>query len=297
MSETLREMATQPELWRRAAADSREHRAALAAPGERVLAIGCGTSAFVAMAYAALRESAGLGWTDAAYASELPRTGGYDRVVALTRSGTTTEVLEALEAFQGARRVVVTAVPEPVAELADDLVVLDWADERSVVQTRFPTTLLALVRACFGAELDEPVVQLERVLAEPLPVDVGRFEHFVALGHGWTVGLAHEAALKIRESAQARAESYPALDYRHGPVAVAGAASLVQVLGPAPTGLVDDIAATGATVLHDDLDPLVQLVRAQRVAMTLAELRGLDPDRPRHLTRSVVLSHSSRLEA
>jgi fructoselysine-6-P-deglycase FrlB-like protein len=297
MSETLREIASQPDLWRRAAHDAPLHRDTLAAPGEKVLAIGCGTSAFVAMAYAALREDAGLGWTDAAFASELPRTSGYDRVVALTRSGTTTEVLEALESVTGSRRVVVTAVPEPVAAHADDLVVLDWADERSVVQTRFPTTLLALVRACFGQQVDGAVEQLEQLLAAPLSVDVGEFEHHVALGHGWTVGLAHEAALKIRESAQAWAESYPALDYRHGPVAVAGPGSLVQFLGPAPAGLADDIAATGATVLADDRDPLVQLVRAQLVALALAERRGLDPDNPRHLTRSVVLSHSSKLEA
>jgi glucosamine--fructose-6-phosphate aminotransferase (isomerizing) len=293
MSDTMTELLSQPELWRRAVDEAANHREALLAPGERVLVFGCGTSAFVAAAYASLRESAGLGWTDAAYASELPREHGYDRVVALTRSGTTTEVLEALERFKGTRRVVVTAVAQPVAALAEDIVLLDWADERSVVQTRFPTTLLALVRAALGEQLEAAIADAQSVLRSELPVDPARFSHFVSLGHGWTVGLAHEAALKIRESSQAWAESYPALDYRHGPIAVAGSQTLIQTFGRIPESLAGDIRAVGATLLSDPIDPLAQLVSAQRLAVTLAELRGLNPDRPRHLARSVVLDSTT----
>jgi glucosamine--fructose-6-phosphate aminotransferase (isomerizing) len=290
LTTTDAEIASQPELWQRAADEAVGLAAGLCAPGERVLAIGCGTSAFVAQSYAVLRESAGLGWTDWAYASELPRTHGYDRVVALTRSGTTSEVRAALGRFAGvARRVVVTAVPGAIADLADDVVDLAWADEQSVVQTRFPTSLLALVRAGFGEDLTAAVADARRVLARPLPVTPAAFDHFVSLGHGWTVGLAHESALKIRESAQAWAESYPALDYRHGPIAVAGGGTLVQVFGDVPPDLVADVRAVGATVLDRPDDPLAQLVTAQRVAVELAATRGLDPDRPRNLTRSVVL--------
>ena len=61
------------------------------------------------------------------------------------------------------------------------------------------------------------------------------------------------------------------------------------MLGEPPAGLVSDVARTGATVVHGMLDPLAQVVQAQRVALALAEMRGLDPDRPRNLTRSVVL--------
>jgi glucosamine 6-phosphate synthetase-like amidotransferase/phosphosugar isomerase protein len=43
-------------------------------------------------------------------------------------------------------------------------------------------------------------------------------------------------------------------------------------------------------VVESELDPLAQLVQAQRAAVALAKARGLDPDRPRNLTRSVVLS-------
>jgi glucosamine--fructose-6-phosphate aminotransferase (isomerizing) len=289
---TRAEIASQPALWAQAVEQAAQVADLLRTPDQRVLVLGCGTSAFVAQSHAALRERAGLGWTDWAYASELPRVDGYDVVVAVTRSGTTSEVHAALDRFAGrARRVVVTAVPDQIADRADDVVDLSWADERSVVQTRFPTSYLALLRCGLGAR-DAVTAAIEdagRVLAEPLPIDVAQFDHFVSLGHGWTVGLAHEAALKIRESAQAWAESYPALDYRHGPIAVATDRTMVQVFGEVPDDLITDIQAVGATVLDQPADPLAQLVTAQRVAVQLAAARGLNPDRPRNLTRSVVL--------
>ena len=98
---TEAEILSQPAIWRRAAELGADPgRSALMAPGERVLAIGCGTSAHVALSYAVLREHAGFGLTDYAYASELPGAAhDYDRVVAFSRSGTTTEIAEALSIF------------------------------------------------------------------------------------------------------------------------------------------------------------------------------------------------------
>src|SRR5690606_4299734 len=113
--------------------------------------------------------------------------------------------------------------------------------------------------------------------------------HFVFLGGGWAYGLAQEAALKIREAAQAWSESYPPLDYRHGPISGAHPWTLVTVLGAVDSSLVAEIEATGPHVQSGDQDPLVQLVQAQRLAVELAGSRGLNPDTPRHLTRSVVL--------
>ena len=289
---TRSEIASQPGTWRRALAESFDVATALLArPGERVLVLGCGTSAFVAQSVAELREAAGLGLTDAAYASEPRRWRDYDAVVALTRSGTTTEVVEALDALPaGVRRIAVTGVQDsPVAQRADDVLLLDFADEKSVVQTRFPTTLLLLARAAYGEQLSDLPERCRRALAEPSPVDVTRFHHFVYLGRGWTYGLAQEAALKIREAAQAWAESYPLLDYRHGPLAVAGPESLVWILGPGDEALEADIRRTGATAVTGPHDPLIELALLQRLAVDVADLRGLDPDAPRNLTRSIVL--------
>lgn len=287
---TLREIASQPGVWRTVLDRAEVATELLAAPGERVLFVGCGTSAFVAHSLAVLREEAGLGESDWAYASELGPLRAWDRVVAITRSGTTTEVLEALRSLRPVGRLVVLTAVEgmPVEKLADDVLVLPEIDEESVVQTRFPTSILLLGRAAFGESVDGLADECDAALAEARPDPAG-FGHFVYLGRGWTSGLADEAALKIREAAQAWAESYPALDFRHGPIAVAGPGSHVWVLGPTPDGLADDVRGVGASIRESAHDPLVELVLAQRWAADVAAARGLDPDAPRHLTRSVVL--------
>lgn len=291
MNVTSVEIDSQPDVWRQAWEMRAEATRLLARQGERMLVIGCGTSAFVAESFALLREEAGLGETDAAYASEPRPWRPYDVVVSITRSGTTTEIIEAMKALpDGVRKVVITGVADsPCAALADDVLLLDFADEKSVVQTRFPTTLLFLARAAFGEDVSALPDAAAAALAEPQSI-AGDFDHIVYLGRGWTYGLAQEAALKIREAAQAWAESYPLLDYRHGPLAVAHAGSLVWFLGARDDGLAQQIEATGAVVVQGTVDPLIELALTQRFAVRTAEGKGLDPDNPRHLTRSIVLS-------
>jgi fructoselysine-6-P-deglycase FrlB-like protein len=284
------EIASQPALWRKAAAMAPAVVGRLPAPGEPAVAIGCGTSYHIAWAYAALREEKGRGVTDAAIASELPHR-NYARVVAISRSGTTTEVLRTLEGLKGRiATVAVTAVPDsPVASSADETVVLDFANEQSVVQTRFATTALALLRANIGDRLEAAIADGEAALAGALPAQPSDFRQFVFLGQGWTVGLAHEAALKLREAASAWTEAYPAMEYRHGPISAAGPGTLVWAVGPVDPGVLADAAETGATIVGQGSDPMAELVLIQRMAVELAEACGLDPDRPKHLTRSVVL--------
>jgi fructoselysine-6-P-deglycase FrlB-like protein len=285
------EIASQPACWQRALGMLGRWREVLPRPGERVAAVGCGTSWFVAQAYAVLREQAGLGRTDAFAASEMPAGRGYDRLLAITRSGTTSEVLDLLAALRGtAPAVAITADPAaPVRQAAGDSVVLDFADERAVVQTRFATTTLALLRAHLGQDLSRPVAEAEEALAADLPAGAARRTQFTFLGRGWSVGLANEAALKLREAALAWAESYPAMEYRHGPVSISGADSVVWFLGAPPEGLADEAARTGALVVTEPRDPMAELVRVQRLALAVGLAKGLDPDNPRRLARSVVL--------
>ena len=95
-------------------------RTRLPGPGERVAIVGCGTSYFIAQAIAAARESAGCGETDAFVASEMPAERLYDLVLAISRSGTTTEVVRCLQALPaGVRSLAISAVPgTPVVEAA-----------------------------------------------------------------------------------------------------------------------------------------------------------------------------------
>lgn len=291
MHRTALEIATQPDTWSEALARLPAVAAELPAHGLTLAVIGCGTSFYMAQAVAALRESAGQGTTDAYVASEFATTRPFDAVLAISRSGTTTEVVRALQTLPaGLPSIAISAVDgTPVVRAADRAVILEHADEESVVQTRFATTALALLRAHVGGDMTHAIRDARAALEEPLPVDPGAFERFVFLGRGWTVGLANEAALKMREAALATTESYPAMEYRHGPISVAGPSTLVWCLGEVEDALVRDVEATGATVVRRGLDPMAELILVQRTAVALAEARGLDPDHPRNLTRSVVL--------
>jgi len=287
------ELASQPDSWRRAAALAADVRPLLPAPGERVALAGCGTSWFMAQSYAAAREAAGQGLTDAFAASEMPVRHVYDRVLVLSRSGTTTEIIELLDRLHGtAPTVAITAVADsPVAAAATNVIVLDFADETSVVQTRFATTELALLRAQLGHDIERAAADAEQILAQPVPAVLSDAVQFTFLGTGWSVGLAAEAALKLREAASCWTEAYPAMEYRHGPIAVTGPGSVVWLLGPAPDGLIADVAAAGGVAWLGEHDPMAELVRVHMLAAATARARGLDPDRPRNLTRSVILTH------
>ncbi|MFI6012731.1 SIS domain-containing protein [Streptomyces sp. NPDC051243] len=286
------ELNSQPECWTRAAAQAAGLGGVLPVPGERVAVVGCGTSYFMAQAFAALREGAGQGETDAFAASEFPHGRTYDRVLALTRSGTTTEVLDLLGQVKGrTRTTAVTADPDtPVMAAAHDIVVLDYADERSVVQTRFATTALTLLRAHLGLHTDAVVADARTALDGELPEGLVECGQFTFLGRGWTVGLANEAALKMREASLSWTEAYPAMEYRHGPISITTGGTATWMFGEAPEDLAEQVRATGGLWIEGRLDPLAELVRAQRLAVAVAAARNLDPDRPRHLTRSVILA-------
>lgn len=283
------ELASQPEVWARAIAQGDE--AKLPTEGQRVAVVGCGTSWFMAQSYATLRERAGLGITDAYAASEAFVDRDYDAVIALTRSGTTTEVLELLENLGDSTRAiaVIGDTDTPIVNMVDEVIAFPYADEKSVVQTRFATTALTFFRHSTGADVSKQISDTESILNEELPDELLTAEQFSFLGRGWAIGLTHEAALKMREASQSWTESYAAMEYRHGPISIAAPNRVSWMFGPAPEGLAASVTAAGAHFEDADIDPLADLVRAQRVALQRALNQGLNPDTPRNLTRSVIL--------
>jgi len=291
MSHVAEEIITQPQLWRRAAALHADQPKTLPPAGTRVAIAGAGTSLYMAEAFATLRERSGQGETDAFTPSEaLPRR--YDAVIALSRSGTTTEVLRYLADLPtDTRKLAITGTPDsPILDLVDDAVVLDFADEISVVQTRFATTALAFLRAHLGDAIEPLAEAAETAVAAPLPLDPSGVRQFVFLGTGFGAAIAREAALKLREAAGAWTEAYPATEFRHGPISAVESESVVWALSRVPHDLQEAIALTGARFVQESRDPMVELIMVQRTAVQLATLRGRDPDHPRHLSRSVILT-------
>jgi fructoselysine-6-P-deglycase FrlB-like protein len=285
------EVNSQPGCWRRAAQVASA--GGLPEHGSRVALVGCGTSRYMAEAVASWREGAGLGESDAFAASEMPPERDYDFVVAISRSGTTTEILRLMETL--ASRTTVLAITgsdsTPVAQAAAHNISLPFADEQAVVQTRFATSVCALWRAHLGHDIERLAGLAEQRLAAPLPDGLGNYRQFVFLGHGAAVGLADEAALKLREASLSWSEAYPAMELRHGPISLLEAHSLVWSLDQLPAGLDEDVKASGASLElpAPDGDPLAELVRAQRAAIALAHVKGIDPSQPRRLARSIVL--------
>lgn len=279
------EIASQPETWRQAIAQAGSG-VPLPAAGEPVLFVGCGTSYYVGAAYARLRTSLGQGPTRAAIPAEIPYVDDAETVVVLSRSGTTRDVIDVARSRIGRRVIGIVATPgTPLLDECDDVIMMEYADEVAVVQTRFPTTVLTLLRTALGDEVEHLVADattaLTRALSPAAP------EHVVFLGSGFALGLAHEAALKCLESSGRWAEAYPVAEYQHGPISAAGPGTVVWPLVPVPPLLADAIEATGATLLTPTLDPQAELVAAQRMAVEMAAEVGREPDVPPHLTRSV----------
>jgi fructoselysine-6-P-deglycase FrlB-like protein len=286
------ELATQPDDWLAARAVAREHAALLPQPGERVGILGCGSSLYVGHAVAAIREAAGLGETDAWPGGDPVLGRPYDRIIAITRSGTTTEILQALDRLDGRAPVtVITADPaSPVAERGE-VISLGYVDEQSVVQSRTMTTAVAMFRWHLGEDLTRAAEEARAVVAvdDSWFDEVRAAEQISFVGTGWTYGLAEEAALKLKESTQSWTESWHQTEYRHGPISIAAPGRAVWAFGPLIPNFERDVRATGATLLHSDLDPLAELVKVHRLCLLRAADRQLDADQPRNLTRSIIL--------
>ncbi|MGH3447778.1 MAG: SIS domain-containing protein [Nocardioidaceae bacterium] len=291
-SHLAREVAAQPADWAEAARVAPNYADRLPGAGERVAIIGCGTSLYMARAYSTLREASGQGVTDAWPASEARLGRGYDRVLAISRSGTTTEVLQALAGYQQASPVTVVTASEGTAILAHGQpICLPQFDEQSVVQTRFATSVLALLRTALGADLTPVISQAAAALSEPdRAYDAVRSaEEISFVGMGLGAALAEEAALKLREATRSWAEAYWATEYRHGPISISGPGRAVWALGDLPANFERDVGVTGAHLEHRGTDPMAELVRVHRLCLLRAGDRDIDPDEPRNLQRSVIL--------
>lgn len=343
---TRHEITSQAEAWRKTMEAFAISRSALTrflegAEFERILVIGCGSTHYLAHAAAVtLAHCTGIP-SRAAPASELwlfPQTclNGRTLLLAVSRSGTTTETLRALEQFRTSGNgpaMAITCYPESaLAQRADFALVAPDAQEQSVAQTRSFTSMFLLAQA-LAATLAHDEGMLTRLQRLPtaleglvnrledwprqLGEDVG-IEQFFFLGSGPLYGLACEAMLKTKEMSLSHAEAYHPLEFRHGPMSIVDGRALVvgflsdtglaeevrvltdmQRLGAHVLAFAEDTAAFSgwqpdyAVALQSGLGEWVRgplyLVPIQLLAYYRALAKGLDPDRPTHLTAVVEL--------
>jgi glucosamine--fructose-6-phosphate aminotransferase (isomerizing) len=250
-SHTKHEIMSQPQVWmesllRLQKLDGRKY------PGlsayDQVIFCGCGSTHFLAQWAARIAESVHGILCRAAPSSELLlypdawwHPGRRTLLVAISRSGETTETLQALKRFLSAglgEAVAITCYPESaLAVLAPNMIAVPEAQERSVAQTRsFSSMLLAaawLIVRKTPPELEKALADSGHKMIESYQDTALRLatnnsvEKFFFLGSGPQYGLANEAMLKMKEMSLSCSEAFHFHEFRHGPMSMVDESSLV----------------------------------------------------------------------
>jgi len=335
---TWNEIQSQPQAW--AATLEVLHNQAAAVRGfyqnqpfDQVVFTGCGSTYYLSLAAAAsLREIGGINAVGQP-ASEIwlyPRvtfpTDQRTLLIAVSRSGETTETLRAVESFRAAGRGPVLTLScygdRPLAQSGDLNLVIEAGQEHSIAQTRAFSTLYlaALYLAALYADRADLLTELGRLPAagrqvldtyRPLAHELAageRLERCFFLGSGARYGLAAELSLKMKEMSLSESEPFHFLEYRHGPQSMANPGTLIigllsdtnyahesavlgemQAHGARPVA----IGARSADVEFVAVDELVRgplyIPFGQMLAYERAIRRGLTPDRPHQLSAVVKL--------
>ena len=244
-------------------------------------------------------------------------------VLAISQSGASPDLVEALRAARGAGGLTVALVNDTESALAREA---EWVlpqragPEQAVAATKsFILSLVALARLVAAWTEDTLVAAALAALPERLVAALGcdwsaGLEGFGAgafvVARGPALAIAHEAALKLKETCYIHAEALSAAEIRHGPFAVledgfpvlgfaledAGGADTLTLAGPmTEAGARVLMASPGACEgglhlplpppLHPMLDPIVAITAFYPFAEALARGRGVDPDQPRHLRK------------
>jgi glutamine---fructose-6-phosphate transaminase (isomerizing) len=316
MTTTLSGITGQFDFWRKA-----EQPAALTDRRTTHAVIGCGTSYNLALSLAAALNAAGLRALAVPAGEWLLRPADYlpdgaqVAVIALSRSGETTETVQAAQASRarGLRVTGLTCAPGSALSAASDLALeFDTHPAEGVVMTASASLMLLAGYALAGHATDAALIHRAEALAlamaqVPVETYAGR-SHFVFLGGGSQYGVALEGALKLQEMAITYTQAFHPGEYRHGPVSLVDQRTAVVMLYHPDTAteeakLVAELQAKGAWVLGfggpgdvslpvgsaAPLCGLEVLPALQMLGERYAAAKGIDTTAPRHLTKVVVL--------
>jgi glucosamine--fructose-6-phosphate aminotransferase (isomerizing) len=335
---TKHEILTQTEAWSDALDVVEKNRDGLtqllAADYQQILFTGCGSTYYLSQAAAALFQEMTGRLARAVPAGELvfnpavTLSTGKTLLVAVSRSGSTSETIKAVEQFKAHNRGPVLAITnyadQPLAGLADLALVIEKGQEQSVAQTRsFASMYVAATAVCMLAAGREDLRQLMRKLpeagdrlmagSEALAREIGEnleLDRFYFLGSGSRYGLANEVSLKMKEMTLSHSEPFHFLEFRHGPMSMANSSALVvgmlsdanraqeqkvlnemEALGARTFSLAD----AGALVnfesgLPDCVRGVLFLPALQLMGYYRSMAKNLNPDHPENLTAVVNLN-------
>lgn len=288
---------------------------------QTVVITGCGTSYYLAQVIACAfnaRGQAALAVPGAEWARrpECYLAGSQDvLVIGLSRSGTTSETVQAIEASRarGLRTLAVSCEPEStILRAAEQALYIPTDPSEGIVMSVSASLMLLAGLRMAGVDLSGPIAAdaaaaMARLDAELASVLHGR-SHFVYLGAGPNYGMATEGGLKLQEMSISYSQSFHPMEYRHGPVSLIDTTSLVVMLYSQATAaeealVVAELQAKGAVVIgfngpgdlridlgySDEVNALVCLPALQMLGERVALSKGINSEAPRHLSKVVVL--------
>jgi len=255
-SNTYREILSQPEVWSKTLASFHQQESDLKRfweleRSDLVIFTGCGSTYYLSLTAAAIFQHLVGITTQARPASELlyfPELvfppNRRILLVAISRSGETTETLKAVSFFQHHKLGGVLSITcnhqSYLARHTDLCICADAAQEVSIAQTRSFSSMALLAQAFAGLaaglpsyDLLRPVPDLcQNLLADyhALAREMGSssiFQRFFFLGAGYLYGIAAEAMLKMKEMSLSYSEAYHPLEFRHGPMSMVDPSSLI----------------------------------------------------------------------
>ncbi|MBI3997673.1 MAG: SIS domain-containing protein [Armatimonadetes bacterium] len=249
-------------------------------------------------------------------------------IIAISQSGRSVDVAEVVAEArkQGALTVALTNDPaSPLAERSAHVLPLSAGPEQAVVATKTFTASLAALAALVAGwgqhrDLARSLPRLPDVVQGVVNHDAtikalakkhARRDPWVVTTRGYMLGVGDEAALKLKETAYAAAESMSAAELLHGPIAMLDKKSTVLLLlppGRTRPGLIDvrvalrnravptltfafgddpgDVAINAG--LPEAFAPIAAAPAVHLFAYHLAVTRKLDPDNPRGLKKVTI---------
>jgi len=280
---SYQEITTQTASWRGAlhAIEARGEWAVAsvrASADQRVLFVGCGSTHYLAQ-FAARAFQSITGRLCAAHpssdlllnADQCVAAGETPLVVALSRSGETSETIHAASAMRrrGSTAVCITCYGDsPLAGACDATVAIPDGREESFAQTRSFAGMLVAVQALAARvagddallaelarlpSLGDDIISRTEVAAQRFGVDAS-INRITFLGSGALYGLANEATVKMKEMSLSIAEGYRFMEFRHGPMSLVDGEHLVVALlstsyRPYELAVLSDLKARGARLL------------------------------------------------
>lgn len=284
MKQTILEIKSQYEALSQTLALFETRRTGLAAqwaedPPRALVFLGCGSSYMVACS---LRDAASSMMDIPVFAiaagdlwlnhSQYRRQLSGAMVVAVSRSGRTSEILHAVDTLKADGVTfrlcsLVAAVKTPLSECSDMALEMPWAFDESVCQTRSVSNLYAAgICLLAGFAGDGKSVEQMKALAQEGPAYLEKVESLmhgiasenwkkvVVLADGQCAGLSTEGALAFQEIAQVPACQHHVLDVRHGPMVLINSETLVLAYlypdgQPQQEALLRDLLKKGARIL------------------------------------------------